>query len=227
MYPKLDWAPRFLRAKSTLQAIGRDALDGYLHGVSIFPSDLRAGLFSARLRSDLQGYQALDVFRHWAADAPVEDALSLVQYLDFKTYLPGDILVKVDRASMANSLEVRAPLLDHDFVQWVANLPAGEKLHGGEGKYIFKRALEPYVSNDILYRPKMGFAVPLASWFRGPLRQRVRDVVLNGRLTESGLFEQRALRGLVDQHLSAARDHSAILWALLMFDGFLRRVGSA
>lgn len=227
VYPKLDWAPRFLRAKATLQAIARDALDGYLHGVSIFPSELRAELFADGLQRDLQGYRALDVFQGWAARAPVEDALSLVQYLDFKTYLPGDILVKVDRASMANSLEVRVPLLDHSFVQWVAQLPAALKLRRGEGKYVFKRALAPYVSADILYRSKMGFAVPLASWIRGPLRQRVQDAVLNGRLIETGFFNLRALNRLVDQHLSGRRDHSPALWALLMFDGFLRRVGCA
>ena len=93
-----------------------------------------------------------------------------MQYADFKTYLPGDILTKVDRASMANSLEVRVPLLDHTLVEWAARLPSDLKLHGREGKYVFKDALEPYVSKEILYRPKQGFAVPLATWFRGPLR---------------------------------------------------------
>ena len=102
-----------------------------------------------------------------------QDPLSRVQYLDMKTYLVGDILTKVDGASMAHALEVRVPLLDHKLVEWISGLPVSFKLRGHEGKYVFKKALEPYLSDDILYRDKMGFSVPLASWFRGPLRQRV------------------------------------------------------
>lgn len=224
LYPKLDWAPKFLRAKTTFQALARDSLEGYLHGVSIFPTQLRARLFSCEFRRRLQGYGAIEVFRGHAARAPVEDGLSLVQFLDFKTYLPGDILVKVDRASMAHSLEVRAPLLDFHLVDWVARLEPHHKLNGRQGKKLFKRALESTLPKDILYRDKMGFAVPLASWFRGPLRERVRAAVLQGSLRSSGLFDHRYLEQLVDHHERGKRDHSAVLWALLMFDGFQRRV---
>jgi asparagine synthase (glutamine-hydrolysing) len=117
----------------------------------------------------------VEVLKSHAARCDSEDALSQVQYADFKTYLPGDILTKVDRASMANSLEVRVPLLDHTLVEWAARLPSHLKLHGREGKYIFKSALEPHVHKEILYRQKQGFAVPLAEWFRGPLRQSLRE----------------------------------------------------
>lgn len=224
LYPKLDWAPRFLRAKATLEAIGRDSIEGYLHGVSIFPDALRRGLYSDEFRRELQGYEAIEVFREHARSAPVEDSLSLIQYLDYKTYLPGDILVKVDRASMAHSLEVRVPLLDYELVEWIGRLPASMKLRGREGKHIFKRAMQPHLPHDILYRDKMGFGVPLASWFRGPLRERMRAAILGGSLERSGIFDRQALRRLVDQHQSGQRDHSAVLWALLMFDGFERRV---
>lgn len=224
LYPKLDWAPKVLRAKATLEAIGRDSIEGYLHGVSIFPDELRRRLFSEGFRRELQGYQAVEVFRAHARNAPVEDALSLIQYLDYKTYLPGDILVKVDRASMAHSLEVRVPLLDYELVEWIGRLPASLKLRGREGKHIFKRAMRPHLPDDILYREKMGFGVPLASWFRGPLRERMRSAILGGSLERSGIFDPRSLRTLVDQHQSGQRDHSAVLWALLMFDGFERRV---
>ena len=122
-----------------------------------------------------------------------DDPLALIQYLDLKTYLVGDINTKVDRASMAHSLEVREPLMDHPLVEWLATLPSNLKLRGGEGKWLFKRALEPHLSREVLYRPKMGFAVPLASWFRGSLRSRVRDAVLGERLLDTGLFDQ-ALR---------------------------------
>jgi asparagine synthase (glutamine-hydrolysing) len=147
--------------------------------------------------------------------------MQLVQYLDFKTYLPGDILTKVDRASMAHSLEVRVPLLDHEFVEWVSTIPVASKLSGRDGKHCFKSALKPYLPNDIMYREKMGFAVPLASWFRDQLADKLRQSVYGSRLRDCGIFDNQFLSQLVTEHESGARDHSAILWAVLMFDGFL------
>jgi asparagine synthase (glutamine-hydrolysing) len=150
--------------------------------------------------------------------------LALIQYLDLKTYLVGDINTKVDRASMAHSLEVREPLMDHPLVEWLASLPPSLKVRGQEGKYLLKKAMEPHLPSEILYRPKMGFAVPLSRWFRGPLRQRVRDALLGDRLAATGYFERRYLEQLVEQHESGRRDYSSPLWTLLMFDAFLRKV---
>ena len=96
--------------------------------------------------------------------------LALIQYLDLKTYLVGDINTKVDRASMAHSLEVREPLMDHPLVEWLATLPNTLKVRGSEGKFLLKKAMEPQLPHEVLYRPKMGFAVPLDRWFRGPLK---------------------------------------------------------
>ncbi len=223
LYPKADWAPRVFRAKTTFQALARESTEGYFHGVSVMPDPMRARLFSTAFKRRLDGYQAIEVLRTHARRAPTEHALSRIQYLDFKTYLPGDILTKVDRASMAHSLEVRAPLLDHEFIEWVSGLPPDFKYRNGQGKYIFKKALESFLSNDILYRPKMGFSVPLASWFRGALRGRLREAVLSERLCGSGIFEPRFLRQLVDEHQSGRCDHSAALWSLLMFEGFERQ----
>ncbi|GBE07833.1 asparagine synthetase [glutamine-hydrolyzing] 1 [bacterium BMS3Abin11] len=223
VYPKADWAPKIFRAKSTFEAMARDSLEGYLHSVSIMSNQIRSSLFSENLKRNLQGYQAVEVFRRHAMQAPVDHPLSLVQYLDMKTYLPGDILTKVDRASMAHALEVRVPILDHQLVDWISGLPPEFKLKGREGKYIFKKALEPTLPNNILYRPKMGFAVPLASWFRGPLREKVRDSILGDTMLDSGLFEQKYLKRLVDQHQSGTRDFSTPIWTLLMFESFLRK----
>jgi len=224
LYPKLDWAPKVLRAKSTFQAIARESVAGYFHSVSFMPDYLRRHLFNSTFRRELQGYEAIEVLRAHAHRAPSDDALARIQYLDIKTYLPGDILVKVDRASMQHALEVRVPILDHQIVEWLSGLPASLKLNGREGKYLFKRALEPYVPDSVLYRPKMGFAVPIASWFRGPLRERVRTAVLGPTLADTGLFDQAYLRTLVDQHQSGQNDHSAPLWSLLMFESFYRHV---
>jgi asparagine synthase (glutamine-hydrolysing) len=225
LYPKLDWAPQFLRAKSTFQALARDSAQAYLHSVSITPDALRNGLYSAGFRARLQGYSASEVFRQHAANAPTDDALSLVQYLDFKTYLPGDILTKVDRTSMAHALEVRVPLLDQDLVEWVAGLPPGMKLRKQEGKFVLKEALRPYLDEDILYRSKMGFAVPLKEWFRGALATRLRDALSSPVMADAGIFDMGRIGGLVAQHQSGRWNHTPTLWSLMMLESFLRREG--
>jgi len=228
-YPKADWAPRVLRAKSTFESLARDSVHAYFHGVSILREGMRARLFTDRFRTQLGGYEAIEVFRRHASMADTSDPLALIQYLDLKTYLVGDINTKVDRASMAHSLEVREPLMDHQLVEWLGSLPSSLKLRSGEGKWLLKKAMESRLPDEVLYRPKMGFAVPLAAWFRGPLRARVRDALLGERLASAGIFDQRYLRLLVDDHQRGARDYSAPLWTLLMFDAFLRNVvdGSA
>lgn len=223
IYPKADWAPKIFRAKSTFESIGRDSLEGYFHSVSVQSNEFRQQLFSRQLKQDLQGYQAVEVFRKHAENAPTDNAQSMVQYLDLKTYLPGDILTKVDRASMAHGLEVRVPLLDHELVEWIARLPPDLKLHKREGKYIFKKSLERYLPNDILYRPKMGFSVPLDSWFKGPLKDQVQNALLGEPMRQCGLFDQAFLQKVVSQHQSGLRDYSSPIWSLLMFERFLRK----
>lgn len=222
VYPKADWAPRVFRAKTTFQALARDSVQAYFHTVSILRDDMRRNLFSASFRKELAGYNALEVFQRHAANANADDPLALIQYLDTKTYLVGDINTKVDRASMAHSLEVREPLMDHKLVEWLASLPSSLKIKGQEGKFVFKKAMEPLLPDDVLYRPKMGFAVPLARWFRGPLKARLREAVLGSTLADTGIFNRAYLEHLVDAHQSGARDYSAPLWTVLMFEAFLR-----
>jgi len=226
LYPSLEGAPRIFRAKSALSGMARDAVEAYFHEVSILRGDMRKSLFSAGFRAQLGGYDALEVFRLHAANASTDDPLALIQYLDLKTYLVGDINTKVDRTSMAHSLEVREPLMDHELVEWLATLPSGLKIQGNEGKILLKRAMEPFLPDDVLYRPKMGFAVPLARWFRGPLKKRVRDAVLGETLAATGIFNREYLQHLVDAHQSGARDYSSPLWTLLMFEAFLRTLGT-
>ena len=225
VYPKADWAPQVFRAKTTFQALARTSVDAYFHSVSIINDEMRARLYSNGFKATLAGYGAAEVFRRHALRAGTDDALALVQYLDLKTYLVGDINTKVDRASMAHSLEVREPLMDHPLVEWLASLPSSLKVRGQEGKVLLKSAMVPQLPREVLYRRKMGFAVPLARWFRGPLRHRVREAVLGRRLQETGIFNPRYLRELVEAHDSGVRDYSSPLWALLMFDAFLAHAG--
>ncbi|MBM4197419.1 MAG: amidotransferase 1, exosortase A system-associated [Gammaproteobacteria bacterium] len=224
LYPRADWAPRMFRAKATLGAMSRSGLDAYFDSVSIASEKVRSMLFSREHKANLQGYKAIDVFRAVERNLDGLDALSKVQYIDIKTNLVGDILTKVDRASMANSLEVRAPLLDHEFVEWAAGLPRDLKLRGSEGKYVFKKAVARHVPAEVIYRPKMGFAVPLGRWFRHELRQTLRDRLTRGSLGDSGVFDMVAVDTLVTEHQAGLRDHSAMLWSLLLYESFQRQV---
>ena len=222
LYPKADWAPRMFRAKTTFEALARNAVEAYFHSVSVIRNGQRNQIFSDAFKAQLGGYSAQQVFERHAARADTDDPLALIQYIDLHTYLIGDINTKVDRASMAHSLEVREPLMDHPLVEWLASLPTALKIRGGESKFLLKKAMEPHLPHDIMYRPKMGFAVPLARWFRGPLRQRVRDELLGGPMLETGWFNRDTIRQIVEQHESGRRDHSTPIWVLLMFDAFLR-----
>ena len=224
LYPKADWAPRMFRAKTTFEGMARSSVEAYFHSMSFIREPLRSQLYSPSFSAALGGYNALDVFERHARRAGTDDPLGLIQYIDMHTYLVGDINTKVDRASMAHSLEVREPLMDHELVEWLATLPSSFKMKGSEGKHIFKKSMEPHLPHDVLYRQKMGFSVPLARWLRGPLRARVREALLGSHMAESGMFNNTTIRQLVDQHESGARDHSTPIWTLLMFDAFLRNV---
>jgi asparagine synthase (glutamine-hydrolysing) len=227
LYPKADWAPQVLRAKTTFEGMSRTAAEAYFHSMARLRQPLRDRLFTGALKRELGGYSALEVFERHARRAGTDDPLALVQYIDLKTWLIDDINAKVDRASMKHGLEVREPLMDHELVEWAATLPSSLKISAGEGKHVFKKALEPRLPHDVLYRPKMGFSVPLARWLRGPLRQRLRESLLGGAMADTGWFDLSLMGRLVEQHESGAHDHSSALWTLLMFDAFLRNAGGA
>jgi asparagine synthase (glutamine-hydrolysing) len=217
LYPKLDWAPQPLRLQATLSELALDPADAYFHSVALAPDPVRRRLYSPALRSELQGYGAAEVIRaHWR-ESGSEHPLDQVQYLDLMTYLPGDILTKVDRASMAHSLEVRVPLLDHVLVEWAATLPPRLRLNARGSKYVLKQALRPHLPAAVLERRKMGFSVPLAAWLRGSLMAPVQDALAAPAFADAGLFDPAEGARLIAQHRSGRRDHSRIIWALFMF----------
>ncbi len=213
-YPKLGWAPRIFRAKSTFQSLARSPIDGYFHGISCVPPDLKTRLLNGDLLKRLNGYDSADVLRYHYDRASTNDPLSRIQYVDIKTYLVDDILAKVDRASMANSLEVRCPLLDHKFMELAAQIPSGLKLRHNQGKYVFKKALEGVLPADILTRSKKGFAVPVAEWFRGELKAFAHEIVIE---RQDDVLNQAFLSSCWKQHQRGQRDWSALLWCVLMF----------
>jgi asparagine synthase (glutamine-hydrolysing) len=214
MYPKLGWAPRVFRAKSTFQSLARDPIEGYFYGISCCPPAMKSQLLGADVQKALAGYDSADVLREHYDRMDIADPLSRIQYVDIKTYLVDDILVKVDRASMANSLEVRCPLLDHKLMELIAQMPSGLKLRHGKGKYIFKKALEPILPADVLTRGKKGFAVPVAEWFRGELKEFAYEALFS---QQDGLLNRAFLTGCWKQHQRGQRDWSALLWCVLMF----------
>jgi asparagine synthase (glutamine-hydrolysing) len=220
IYPKLDWAPRWLRAKYTLTELSLDSALGYFRMITKLHQAQRRALFSPGLAARLDGYDPGARIEAQMEAANSDDPLVQAQFTDINTYLVGDILTKVDRASMAHSLEVRAPLLDPGMVDWGLGLPATLKLRGQEGKYIFKRAMEPYLPREILYRPKQGFAATLAPVLRAG-SARVRAALLGGAMADSGLFQPAALEATIAAHESGRSDHSQALWQLLVFAGFL------
>jgi asparagine synthase (glutamine-hydrolysing) len=220
IYPKLDFAPRWLRAKYTLTELSLDSALGYYRTLCKVHEAARRRLYAPQLRGALDGHEPARLIAALLAEAETEDPVRQAQYADIKSYLAGDILTKVDRASMATSLEVRAPLLDHGFVEWALSLPPSLTLRRGEGKYVLKRALAGRVPDANLYRAKQGFAASLADRFRGKGAARVRERLAGERMRDCGLFDNAALTRLLDAHNGGA-DHSAAIWSLLVFEGFL------
>ncbi|MEX2628690.1 MAG: XrtA/PEP-CTERM system amidotransferase [Tistlia sp.] len=220
-YPKLDRAPQWLRGKSTFESLAQDSVTGYFRSVTVLPDSERRRLLTADFQQSLGDYRPESVLARHAERAGTDDPLGLAQYLDFKTWLPGRMLVKVDRASMAHGLEVRPPLLDHELAEWAAGLPLADRMANREGKILVKRAFEPLVPAELLYRRKQGFSLPLAKWMQRGLAGRLDTLVGSGRLAETGIIDPDGLQAVVREHRSGARDHSQAIWSLLMFDAFL------
>ncbi len=214
IYPKMDWAPQFLRAKTTFRSLSVDHIEGYFETMSTFRSQDKPLILSGDVRNSLRDYDTADVFREYYAKADTTDPLSRIQYVDIKTYLTDDILTKVDRASMANSLEVRCPLLDHRLMELVASMPSNLKLRGTTGKYLFKKAVEPDLPRDIVHRTKMGFGIPVASWFRNGIRDYARTYILD---RQDPYLSSKFIQKIWNQHQAGTRDRSNQLWSVLMF----------
>ena len=223
LYPKLDWAPQPLRAKTTLQALAASRADAYAAAVAInLPADARA-LLHPDLRRTLAGYRPQSVIKAAMAEADSGDPLSVAQYVDLTTWLPGRMLVKVDRASMAHSLEARPPLLDHRLVEWAGRLPPAFKLGHGARKRVLKHALAPRLGRDYVNRPKQGFDLPIAGWLRRDKDNPLERLQESDRWRESGLINADAVETMMRAHLSGRRNCAQPLWSVLMFDAFLRQ----
>jgi asparagine synthase (glutamine-hydrolysing) len=224
LYPKLDWAPRMLRAKTTLSALALSDGEAYADAVGVTSRALRHRLYTADFRSAIGGHRAEDRYVRAMEAAPARSPLDRAQYADLKIWLPGDILTKVDRTSMAVSLEAREPLLDHRLIEFAARLPVGMRIRNGNGKWLMKRAMRRYLPDDILHRRKMGFVTPISAWFRGALAAEARAIAQGSALAETGWFDMEQVSRLVANHQSGVADHGRTLWQMLMLDKAIGRL---
>lgn len=218
VWPKADWAPQALRAKTTFQSLAAGGEEGYARALSVTAPELRAALYTPGLTRELGGYRAEQPLIALMRAAPARSGLDRAQYADLKFWLPGDILTKVDRTSMAVSLEAREPLLDHRLIEFSAGLPDGLRIRGGQGKWLLKHAMERHLPKDVLYRPKQGFVTPIAQWLRGPLAGEARAIARRATLARTGWFDATNVAAMAEAHISGRSDHSRLLWQLLMLD---------
>jgi asparagine synthase (glutamine-hydrolysing) len=224
LYPKMDWAPQPLRAKATLTALGRSGEEAYADAVGVTGHALRHRLYSKDAAWLLGGHRAEDRYVKAMREAPARDPIDRAQYADLKIWLPGDILTKVDRTSMAVSLEAREPLLDHRLVEFAARLPVSMRLRNGTGKWLMKQAFRRYLPDEILYRRKMGFVTPISAWFRGPLAAEAGRIAHGSALAETGWFDSAAIEKIAADHRTGRSDHGRLLWQLMMLDRSLGRL---
>ena len=219
MRPVSRHMPHRAWGRNYLHNVSLDPISRYLDSVSVFTSLNRKSLYTDELQRRLAGLNyAEQLFHATAAKLSTNEPLDQLLYLDSKTYLPGDILTKVDRMSMAVSLEARAPLLDHKLIDFVTTVPASLKLKGLETKHLLKRAVADLVPAEILHRPKQGFGVPIQEWINQQLRERIRDTLNDARTRQRGYIDSGYLDILLTEHERGRRDHSMGLWALLMFE---------
>lgn len=203
--------------------------DRYLDTVGFLPTDRERRLFSEDFLAAANGRHVIEEVRHFYAEAQATDRISRLLYLDTKSYLTGDVLTKVDRMSMATSLEVRCPILDHVLIEWVTALPSVWKYRGGIRKYLLRKLAER-LGVPGLNRPKQGFAMPLTHWWKGELRETLLPILLEPKTLQRGYLNASAVRQLVDEHLSGRRDYGQELWLLLIFElwhrNFLETAGA-
>ncbi|HXG66237.1 MAG TPA: asparagine synthase (glutamine-hydrolyzing) [Blastocatellia bacterium] len=219
MRPLSRLLPHGAWGRNYLYNIALDPLERYLDSVSVFTSLNKLSLYTDHFLGQLADSGiGVSRLRDYAAAVKTREPLDPMLYIDSKTYLPGDILTKVDRMSMAVSLEARVPLLDHKLIEFVTRIPASLKMKGLETKHIFKRAVADIVPAEILHRPKQGFSVPLRQWINQDLRERMRDTLADAKTRQRGYINPRYVDLLLDEHSRNRRDHSLRLWTLLMLE---------
>src|SRR5438132_6414400 len=209
--------------KRFIQAASLPKIERYMRWISVFDTDVKSELYSDGFRHETETFRSAALLEPWFALANGSGIVDAALLADTMTYLPNDLLVKVDIATMAVSLEARSPFLDHEVIEFAASLPAKMKLRGLTTKYLLKRVLRKLLPSENLVRRKMGFGVPIGHWFRGKLEPFLRETILSEKALKRGLFKPEAIRRLVELHVRRERDYSHQLWTLLMLELWFRR----
>jgi asparagine synthase (glutamine-hydrolysing) len=218
------WWPETVRGKNVLRHLGMTEGDACVrkHSAELFRDEAKRSLYSDDLAAATAGFDPFAVHRAYYQRSDARDPLDRSLYVDLKTYLADDILVKVDRMSMAHGLEVRAPFLDHRVVEFVATLPAGLKLRGRTTKFILREAMRPVLPGAVLAKPKHGFTAPIGRWLGHELRDLVEDLLFDPRAEQRGWFNSRTVKQLWADHHEGVRDASHQLWILLVLELWCR-----
>jgi len=214
---------RIKSAKRLLEVVSLPKVDRYTRWVSVFNEETKQPLYSDSFRQQINGTDAKGLLAEWFKRANGIGVLDAMLLTDQMTYLPNDLLVKVDIATMAVSLEARSPFLDHHVIEFAASLPQNLKLRGLTSKYLLKKVLRKLLPSENLNRRKMGFGVPVGHWFRGEMQPFLREVLLSEKALGRGLFKPDAVKQLIELHTRGERDHSQQLWTLLMLELWFNR----
>ena len=210
-------------AQRLLEVVGKPRVNRYMHWMSAFNTELKQPLYTEAFRQDTDAAFATSFLETWFKRANGIGLVDTLLLTDLMTYLPNDLLVKVDIATMAVSLEARSPFLDHHVIEFAASLPEGLKLRGLTTKYLLKKVLRQLLPSENLDRRKMGFGVPIGHWFRGKMQPFLREVVLSEKALKRGLFQPEFVRQLIELHTRGERDYSHQLWTLLMLELWFQR----
>lgn len=214
---------RFRDAKRFLKAASLPRSERYLRWMTTFTREAKGEMYTAEFRSRIGGSDPARILEEWFARANGSGLLDATMLTDQMTYLPNDLLVKVDIASMANSLEARSPFLDHKVIEFAAQLPENLKMRGFETKSLLKKVAARLVPRDVIYRRKMGFGVPVGKWFRSEMKEFVKEVLLSEHSLKRGIIRPESLERYVTEHTTGLRDHSFQLWTLLMLELWFER----
>jgi asparagine synthase (glutamine-hydrolysing) len=218
-----DVRPKLRKAKRFFTAASMSPVECYLRWVSAFDEEMKQKLYSDSFRHETANFRTAGILEPWFAKANGAGIVDAALLTDTMTYLPNDLLVKMDIASMTVSLEARSPFLDHHLMEFAASLPEKLKLRGLKKKYLLKRVLKKLVPAENLNRSKMGFGVPIGHWFRGSMQPFLRETVLSEKALSRGLFKPEIVLQTIDQHVAGRIDHSHRLWTLLMLELWFQR----
>ncbi|MBU2924944.1 asparagine synthase (glutamine-hydrolyzing) [Colwellia sp. 1_MG-2023] len=223
IYPRFNSLPRFMRAKSTFNSLSSDGITSHHNSMSLADNKTITYLYSLDFISKLNGYTSLSLFQKLASEVKGLGVLKQVQYIDFKTYLPSDILTKVDRASMAGSLEARVPFLDHNLVEYGLSLAPSVNLKGRKVKAALAESLKCIVPKFVLNREKMGFTAPLDEWIRQIPLDTLEKRILSEHLLSENIFNALHLRQLLNDHHKRKKNNGVLIWAILILEAFFRK----